>query len=238
MNLVNYIKQPELITAEVVEELAELVEQNPSFQVARILYLQGLYRLQDARFGEELRKAALFVPDRATLFRLFDEQRLKPEATKSSVGKPIPAGADRTQTLIESFLEEKPDTQPAGKAHPVSATVDYMSYLLQQPDMSVDELPDAPLDEDEDDVFDDEIPTVDVTPQEPTEKSERNVQTDPYFTETLAQIYIKQGKYTKAIEIIRRLSLNVPEKNRYFADQIRFLEKLILNERASNNENQ
>jgi predicted Zn-dependent protease len=64
------------------------------------------------------------------------------------------------------------------------------------------------------------------------------VQTDPYFTETLAHIYIKQGKYNKAIEIIRRLSLNVPEKNRYFADQIRFLEKLILNERASDNEKQ
>lgn len=50
-----------------------------------------------------------------------------------------------------------------------------------------------------------------------------------YFTETLARIYIKQGRYTKALEIIKRLNLNYPKKNAYFADQIRFLEKLIIN---------
>ena len=48
-----------------------------------------------------------------------------------------------------------------------------------------------------------------------------------FFTETLANIYIKQGKYDKALEIIRRLCLEYPNKNRYFADQIRFLEKLV-----------
>jgi thioredoxin-like negative regulator of GroEL len=52
---------------------------------------------------------------------------------------------------------------------------------------------------------------------------------ESYFTETLARIYIKQGRYSKALEIIRRLSLQYPKKNAYFADQIRFLEKLIIN---------
>ena len=50
-----------------------------------------------------------------------------------------------------------------------------------------------------------------------------------YFTETLARIYIKQGRYEKALEIIKRLNLNIPKKNAYFADQIRFLDKLIIN---------
>lgn len=50
-----------------------------------------------------------------------------------------------------------------------------------------------------------------------------------YFTETLARIYIKQGRYSKALEIINRLNLVYPKKNRYFADQIRFLQKLIIN---------
>ena len=52
---------------------------------------------------------------------------------------------------------------------------------------------------------------------------------ESYFTETLARIYIKQGRYSKALEIIKRLNLNYPKKNAYFADQIRFLEKLIIN---------
>ncbi len=49
------------------------------------------------------------------------------------------------------------------------------------------------------------------------------------FSESLAKIYIQQRRYAKALEIIRKLSLNNPEKNIYFADQIRFLEKLIIN---------
>lgn len=52
---------------------------------------------------------------------------------------------------------------------------------------------------------------------------------DDTFTETLAKIYIKQKRYDKAVEIFRSLSLKYPEKNVYFADQIRYLEKLIYN---------
>ena len=50
---------------------------------------------------------------------------------------------------------------------------------------------------------------------------------DAYFTETLARIYLKQRRYDKALEIIRSLYLNFPNKSIYFADQIRYLEKLI-----------
>jgi hypothetical protein len=58
---------------------------------------------------------------------------------------------------------------------------------------------------------------------------EEEVLDENYFTETLAKIYIKQRKYSRALEIIRSLYLQFPEKNAYFADQIRFLEKLIIN---------
>jgi hypothetical protein len=51
---------------------------------------------------------------------------------------------------------------------------------------------------------------------------------DTYFTETLARIYLKQRRYDKALEIIRSLYLNFPNKSIYFADQIRYLEKLVL----------
>ena len=68
---------------------------------------------------------------------------------------------------------------------------------------------------------------------EDTNSEGEKVQEEEYFTETLAGIYIKQGKYSKALEIIKRLNLNYPKKNAYFADQMRFLEKLILNDRSS-----
>ena len=55
---------------------------------------------------------------------------------------------------------------------------------------------------------------------------------ESYFTETLAKIYVKQQRYDKALEIIKKLNLKYPKKNAYFADQIRFLEKLIINAKS------
>jgi len=52
---------------------------------------------------------------------------------------------------------------------------------------------------------------------------------DDLFTESLAKIYIRQKRYEKALEIIKRLSLKYPKKSVYFADQIRYLELLIAN---------
>lgn len=43
---------------------------------------------------------------------------------------------------------------------------------------------------------------------------------DGLASEPLAEIYIKQGKYDKAIEMYRKLSLRNPQKNAYFARKI------------------
>ena len=64
-----------------------------------------------------------------------------------------------------------------------------------------------------------------------TAEEDEEVLDESYFTETLAKIYVRQGRYSKALEIIKKLSLKYPKKNSYFADQIRFLEKLIINDK-------
>jgi len=56
-------------------------------------------------------------------------------------------------------------------------------------------------------------------------------------TELDARNCIKNHDYQKALEIIMRLRLNNREKSIYFADQIRFLRKLILNQAKQNNDN-
>ncbi|MCM1028753.1 MAG: hypothetical protein NC342_00090 [Pseudoflavonifractor sp.] len=52
------------------------------------------------------------------------------------------------------------------------------------------------------------------------------------LSESLAQVYIRRGRYDKAYDIIHALSLNNPKKSVYFADQLRFLQKLMLVERC------
>ncbi len=254
-SLTTYIQHPELMDAAVVQELQQMVERHPSFQPARQLFLLGLFQLQDERFGAELRKAAINLPDRRKLFELFDSdyfqtnpQEAYPTTGTTAAATPSVATAptvphsvatpadettagDRTQTLIDSFLDQQPQApQPRHPVH-ADASVDYMSYLMQLEDAKPVQNLDNSEEDDDELSHDDE----DHTPKDiPTHVSGAS---DTYFTETLARIYIKQGKYAKAIEIIRRISLIYPKKNRYFADQIRFLEKLIINERAQNEEN-
>ena len=61
-----------------------------------------------------------------------------------------------------------------------------------------------------------------VAPKAPTDMS--------LLSESLARIFIKQRQYSRAYEIIEQLNLNYPEKSVYFADQLRFLQKLIKNQ--------
>lgn len=52
------------------------------------------------------------------------------------------------------------------------------------------------------------------------------------LSESLAKSYIASHNYSKALEIIETINLKFPEKSIYFADQIRFLRKLVLNDKA------
>lgn len=47
------------------------------------------------------------------------------------------------------------------------------------------------------------------------------------LSETLVKVYIKQGLFEKAIQSYKKLSLKYPEKNTYFASQIKILEDKI-----------
>ena len=70
---------------------------------------------------------------------------------------------------------------------------------------------------------------LDVTESDKTPAAEQSAteKGDSNLSESLAKIMIKNGNYQKALEIITEISLNNPKKSIYFADQIRFLKKLI-----------
>ncbi len=250
MDIAYLIRHPENLNKETLYGLRSMLALYPYYQPARILLLRNLFLLHDSTFDDELRRAAVYVSDRSTLFRLVEEAhyQLAPQRTQ----KETPGGKeavqdsgkeDRTSSLIDNFLEQIPgEEKESGKGGaprrptPADATVDYVAYLLESeieqqkeaaPQLKGQELID-------DFIFNEggKITLQEETEYEPDELDgveEVENEDTGYFTETLARIYIKQGRYEKALEIIKRLNLVYPKKNRYFADQMRFLEKLIIN---------
>jgi hypothetical protein len=66
---------------------------------------------------------------------------------------------------------------------------------------------------------DPDIPKVDISQSLKIDKKQ-------LMTETLARVYLEQGKFKKAIQAYRILILKYPEKSSFFADQIQAVEKL------------
>ncbi|MBR5594119.1 MAG: tetratricopeptide repeat protein [Bacteroidaceae bacterium] len=224
--LSSYISHPERLNRDTLYELRMIVGKYPHFDVARLLMLKNLYLLHDIEFGKEMRKAAIYLKSRWPIFELMAGYGSTPTIEEAPADIPI----DRTMALIDAFLETIPGDTLSLEAEGAAA-VDYVStYLKESPNTSnVPELRGQHL---IDNFLATENERISLDLNTPTEAEkepipdETNAETS-FFTETLANIYIKQGKYSKALEIIKRLYLEFPNKNRYFADQIRFLEIII-----------
>ena len=244
MEIVELINHPERLDRDTLYELRSLLALYPYYQTARLLLLRNLYLLHDPTFDEELRRAAIYITDRRVLFDMIEAAHYRhPSQTSAASHASSPSSPNRTISLIDNFLDSIPKEEtPAEtkrKPTPADAAVDYVAYLMEvEPDTQampgeVPQMPGQDLIDSFINIDKGKFTLADVPLPEPQEeKVEENASDgveEEYFTETLARIYIKQGRYSKALEIIQRLSLQVPKKNAYFADQIRFLEKLIIN---------
>ena len=255
MDLINLIRHPELMDRETLYDLRSLIAQYPYYQTARLLMLKNLYILHDPTFDEELRRAAIYITDRKVIFNLVESAHYQLKTTeKNADEKKQTKGAEQrpsTNELIDKFLEtipveEEKDKSKKRKPTAADAAIDYVAYLLE-----TEEKEDVKSEETESSPTLDLIDTfinnneqgrielkenIEYVPEiaDEGDKNGENEDEEGYFTETLARIYIKQGRYSQALEIIKRLNLAYPKKNAYFADQIRFLEKLIIN---NNNKN-
>ncbi|MCL1933041.1 MAG: tetratricopeptide repeat protein [Candidatus Azobacteroides sp.] len=263
-DIIDLMKGTRPFTKKTLSRLSNLIEKYPYFQTAHLLHTLNLLYLKDTYFLFDLRKTAVYAPDRKQLFFRIESDFFDPELIETLEKETLPS--DSSSELIDTFLSEsdkkpveavkepiaenvkKPEVKSDKKPEPkivrpesLPVSTDYITYFLSD-DSEKEEVP--PLQHQE--TIDKFLEKDAVSPlrikldktnepekEFPEEKELPESISEPadgggFFSETLAKIYIKQKKYDKALEILRKLNLIYPEKSRYFADQIQFLEKLII----------
>jgi hypothetical protein len=242
-HLIDYIRHPETLDAQALTQLRALVDKYPYYQAARIMYLRTLYQMHDPTFDGELRRAAVCLPSRKTLYELFEGESLSPEnPIRNTIHQKTPEtdtqtkDVDSTEEFLTGFLDSQPSANVTPDINALDAHQDYMEWLVRSGSITKTE-DDAPimgqatidtfLDDTKghitlEDIPEDEQPVAVPLPQRDLPESQ--------LTEALAHIYIKQKQYEKARKIILRIIERKGETSRHHVDLLRFLNKLIINQ--------
>ncbi len=234
------------------QQLQQAMQQEPYYIVPMLLYLQ---RNPDADDRDDiLARLAIAHPDRRVLATQLGEGM---EAfTHFYPEEELPATPD-TDTTIDRFLTNYGSSSEKEIAALEQAIFnpmpDYADVLAAQereqgpPDLNnADSEQDAlinsfiaqSMEHERQAITAAQDPTVnDRDKQEIAAAQVQNptVADDTMLSQSLAKMYISRKKYSQALEIIENISLKFPEKSIYFADQIRFLRKLVLIQERKNN---
>ena len=244
INIKDLIEDPSKLNAQTLPELKSMVEKFPFFQVVRLLYVANLYKLHSQDFGTELRKASVFVPDRIALFALTEGINYQLPTEEKNINIETENDENRTMSLIDDFLtgsrievDDNNDNKERLVPSVADLTNDYVSFLVQQdkqvetekkntnaPKLKRADLIDNFIEENKGkqrveitDVDEEDFISPDISDEQ-----------EEIYTESMVNIYIKQGRFQQALEILRKISLNNPKKSSNFAAQINLLE-IILN---------
>ena len=199
----HYIAHPEQLNKSTLSDIQQLADMYPYCATFTILYAKNLWNVNDLRFKAFVQKAALSTYHRDVLQQL--------------MAIPAVAKNDYSHSFISTSTIKRFNDEPT-------------PYQLAE---LPEEEPIKPLkQQDLIDKFIASNPKIHLSDkfeyEEPQNLTQNEV-SESVFTESLAKIYIKQGQYEKALHIFEKLNLKYPEKNTYFADQIRFLTKIIQN---------
>lgn len=221
---IKYLKQPELLDQSSVMELKEIIDDYPFFPAARMLYLRNLRNINSYKFEQELVKHAVYIPDRALLYRLLNVQTKNRDRFEL-----LPFDEDAFQHFFNESEEVSDSTETKYFNYQITD-----SFQLEDEQFSEIKKPETS----ENDLIDQFIngviadtPLIELTPESGKILSEQsNLIKEDLITETLAKVYLKQGLYDEALQSYEKLSLKFPEKNSYFATQIEKIKKLISKE--------
>jgi len=212
MNKKNFIKilqQPEKLSKKELLFLQEISDEFPYFQPSRAIYLKSLAENEDIKFKKHLKRTAIYSRDRKILFdfiKNIQNQNDKVFFNKNEI----------TSALVENKISDSIEISEQ------NSFVDWLKLSNLKP---IDRSKETQAV----DKFISKKPKIRVESNETQSDNDKNddlANQSGFMTETLANLYLNQKNYEKAIQSYKILILKFPEKNSYFADQIKKIKKL------------
>ena len=202
-------------------DLEKITYRYPYFQAAYALYLKSLKEQEKFNFDLILKKTAVISPERNTLYHwLYKEFKVIENKNTGTVKEE----KETTKTSPKKVEE---------KSLPVNLS--FLEWIEWTKSKSVNNIEDIDIEN----PISDKIELIDTflknKPKIPPLSSNAETQSlseeikfnkEELMTETLAKVYVKQGKFKKALLAYKILSLEYPEKNSFFANQIKAIKDL------------
>lgn len=212
---------------------AQLTEQYPYCPTYWIQYCKTLADMGAENTEAALRRAAATVPDRMKLYSTLNGDKaewivlMRELETKRRQREKEREASAFNMDIIDEFLQGD---------NPSTAAVNQEYSLTSEP---VEEEP-AERDKDEQDSLIDNFLAAEKSGElfvpEAIDKGQWAANDDlsldrvkerAILTESLAKVYVRQGKYSQALAIFKDLEARYADTGSYFSDQIRFLERAI-----------
>jgi len=186
-----------------LDELTGVVNLYPWFSAARMELCRRMFAMgENAWSPEEFGAQALYMADRSKFSDLVRGRRQ------------IDCSDRDVEELLASFLEPAAPAAEAEETHRVRVVGgDYFSQAQYDK-----------VREGGDGIF--SRMAVRIRSEAPVAVNEEAEITERFATETLARIFVEQGRFEEAKRIYSRLVLDIPEKSAYFASLIEKLDQL------------
>ena len=203
-----------------LENIGNVLNQYPNFQLLRVLYLKSIKSQNSKDFDKALSHASISTYDRELLYKFLDtniipnktkeeqiddkvNENIKEEIIiKNDSPKDIPFTKEMEFYKWFSYIKSNKTLNESNEVEEKFALID--NFLINKKRID----PDRNF----------------LNTEDLSEKS--LVSNDELMTETLAKVLMKQKKYDKALEAYQILGLKYPEKNSFFANQIKKIRKL------------
>ncbi|MDR3129128.1 MAG: hypothetical protein LBU03_02635 [Tannerellaceae bacterium] len=218
----NYIDDMYSLSDESFSDIENLSNEFPYFAAVKFIYLKNILKVKDNNFPEKNEYEMFYLPDRRKLFLLIENTYIKSEDKLVDFDK------------IDSFLYLHGKNNETDTLLETATTSDYFVRIEENnfPENITgwEKLNSFIVDNEKTERFRKKIRKdllIDNQTHLLVSNPSVSEKEDLFSTESLAQVYIAQGKYEHALKIFEQLRLNYPEKEDYFATRISDLEKYL-----------